>query len=123
MSFFNEVGKRLNSVVSSVQKSADTAKIQRQISQKMNEFFGNGEYTVTFDTDGCSEISPVSLKPGTAITAPADPTKTGYTFIGWAKVPATTSHSQVPTGGSVPEADVLDLNSNNVCCIGLQSYE
>ena len=38
MAFFDEVGKRLNDVVSSVQKSADAAKVQRQISQKMSEF-------------------------------------------------------------------------------------
>ena len=42
-------------------------------------------YTITFDTDGGSEISPITQDCGSEITAPANPSKTGYTFVGWDK--------------------------------------
>ena len=47
-------------------------------------------YTITFDTAGGSEIAPITQDYGTNITAPADPTREGYTFIGWDKAIPTT---------------------------------
>ena len=47
-------------------------------------------YTITFDADGGSEMEAITQDYGTAITAPEDPTRTGYTFAGWdAEIPET----------------------------------
>ena len=48
------------------------------------------QYTITFDTAGGSAVAPITQNYGTAITAPADPTREGYTFIGWDKAIPTT---------------------------------
>ncbi len=41
------------------------------------------EYTITFNTDGGSEVTPITLEAGATITAPPEPTKEGFTFDGW----------------------------------------
>ena len=43
------------------------------------------QYTITFDTNGGSEIAPITQDYGTEIAAPANPTRKGYTFKGWDK--------------------------------------
>ena len=41
------------------------------------------QYTIAFDTNGGSEIAPITQDYGTEITAPDNPTRKGYTFKGW----------------------------------------
>lgn len=40
-------------------------------------------YTLTFETDGGTEIPPITAEAGAAITPPENPTKTNYRFDGW----------------------------------------
>jgi len=41
------------------------------------------KYTVTFDTDGGTEIEEVTVRSGEKVERPEDPTKDGYAFDGW----------------------------------------
>lgn len=41
------------------------------------------KYTITFDTDGGSEVLPIIQDYGSTVIAPISPTKVGFTFNGW----------------------------------------
>ncbi len=58
-------------------------KVQITDTQRLYSTWEIGKYTITFDTDGGSAVNPITGNYGTAVTAPANPTKTGYTFAGW----------------------------------------
>ncbi len=40
-------------------------------------------YTVSFDSAGGSAVTPITQAHGTPVSAPEDPVREGYTFIGW----------------------------------------
>ena len=41
------------------------------------------QFTITFDTQGGSEVKPITIAEGTTITLPRNPTKEGFLFDGW----------------------------------------
>ena len=60
------------------------------INQTITAKWKINQYTITFDTDGGTTIDPITQDYNTAVTAPANPTKEGYTFDGWDKaIPST----------------------------------
>ena len=40
-------------------------------------------YTITFNSDGGSSVSSITRNFGASVTAPTNPTRTGYSFTGW----------------------------------------
>lgn len=46
-------------------------------------YYDRKVFTLTFDSDGGSEVKSITEKYGTTITAPENPTKEGYSFMGW----------------------------------------
>ena len=63
------------------------------------------KYTITFDSNGGTAVDPIVADYGTAITAPSDPTRTGYTFAGWDK--------QIPS--TMPDRNVMITAQWTLC--------
>ncbi|MBO5397097.1 MAG: InlB B-repeat-containing protein [Clostridia bacterium] len=76
------------------------------------------KYTITFDSKGGSSVSSITEDYGTAITAPADPTKTGYEFKGWSPaLPETMPAKNYPVSAIWEAKDytiTYDLNDSDV---------
>jgi len=72
------------------------------------------QYTITFVTgEGGTEIAPITADYGTAIMAPANPTRNGYKFTGWdAVIPAT-----MPAGNLTVTAQWKEL-----CVVTIHYY-
>jgi uncharacterized repeat protein (TIGR02543 family) len=79
------------------------------------------QYTITFDSNGGSTVSAITQDYNTSIIAPANPTRTGYTFNGWSQAIPTNMPSenititalwlmQVPMTGDleIQSSDLID---------------
>lgn len=61
------------------------------------------QFTVTYQTNGGSTIAPVVYASGATVIEPTDPTKEGYTFVGWFEDSALLSPY---TFGPMPESNL-----------------
>ncbi len=83
-----------------------------------------GTYTISFNTDGGSSIDAIKGEYNTAVTAPGNPTKTGYTFAGWvdAEGNATTVPEKMPGSNITLKANwtankyTVTFNANGGTC-------
>ena len=75
-------------------------------------------YTITFDTDGGSAVTAITQDYNTSITAPEDPTKTGYTFDGWSETVPTT----MPAGNLTLTA-IWTIKSYAISYVILDNYD
>ena len=48
--------------------------------------YSKKSYTITFETDGWTQIAPIQWEYDSSITAPSNPTKDGFTFAGWDQI-------------------------------------
>lgn len=65
-------------------------------------FFGRkGSYTITFDTNGGSEITAIEVKNNEIVKLPEAPKKDGYKFVGW-----TNEDGKVITKGAKVTEDI-----------------
>lgn len=74
-------------------------------------------HTITFNTNGGSTIEPMTLDYGSTITLPANPTREGYKFTGWAEtVPTTMPDNDLTLTAQwqIQKYDVTFVVDNNV---------
>ena len=63
--------------------SVTSGEIAADGSLVLNVYIDRREVTLTFDSNGGSDVADITQLYGTAVTAPAAPTREGYDFGGW----------------------------------------
>ena len=69
--------------LSKVKESTESGEIKADGSLELNVYIDRREVTLTFDSNDGSYVAPITKRFGTAVTAPANPTREGYEFGGW----------------------------------------
>ena len=137
----NEFGEtvRLYSVTVTVSEGENWLALEQPIVFD-DVYWTVNQYTISFNTDGGTAVLPIKQDYGTNITPPDDPTKAGYTFLGWdQEIPVTMPAENItitakwesstkkvnfnPSGGTwsdgSTDSKILTLNKNDI----LQDYQ
>ena len=132
----NEFGEtvRLYSVTVTVSEGENWLASERPIVFD-DVYWTLNQYTISFNTDGGTAVLPIKQDYGTNITPPDDPTKAGYTFLGWdQEIPVTMPAENItitakwesstkkvnfnPSGGTwsdgSTDSKILTLNKNDI---------
>ena len=71
------------------------------------------KYTITFNSNGGSAVPQINQEWGSSVTAPANPTKSGYNFTGWnPSCPTTMPTSNVLCNAQWTPAMITSVNTN-----------
>lgn len=71
------------------------------------------QYTITFDTNGGSEVPAIVQDYNTVIVMPAEPTRSGFKFIGWTPaIPATMPAEDMTVKAEWAVAAMVDAEGN-----------
>ena len=82
-------------------------------------------YTVTFDSNGGSEVAAQTVENGSTVIPPANPTKEGYAFVGWFSDSALENaydFSAAVTADITLYAKWLHIDEDQVWFIDTESY-
>ena len=83
---YSFVGWALSSTATATygDKGSITAAFDKTTAQiDLYAVWAKNQYTITFDSNGGSNVEPITLDYQTEFDAPAAPLRKGYTFIGW----------------------------------------
>jgi uncharacterized repeat protein (TIGR02543 family) len=72
------------------------------------------KYTVTFNSGGGSAVSPQTVNHGSTAAKPANPTRTGYTFVRWELPVGTEYNFSNPVTGNITLTAKWDINKYTV---------
>ena len=80
------------------------------------------QYTITFNSNGGSEVAPITSNYASAVSAPIAPTRVGYTFAGWDKaLPNTMPAENLTYEARWFATEVSTENSVNSAVNGLEN--
>lgn len=84
----------------------------------VNIYYNRNPYTITFDSNGGSEVDPITQKFESSVTPPAAPTRDGYEFAGWnPAVPATMPANDVNCVAQWTINSELDVEDHEIVTV------
>ena len=75
-------------------------------------------YTVTFNSNGGSAVSSITVSSGNTVTKPNDPSKYGYTFDGWYKDSALTQVFRFGSNGDKVTGNIIHFTPSGLRLTG-----